>query len=148
MTWKVVFHLRWCLSLMQGMPWMQQKNWYFFPHPLCYSVCFYSGIVTIDVENYQWPLFIDTGYFVVMVWFSSIFGFDGLIAFIPCIFLGVVSLFILTFSFKCLLCCWVSWNVFLFLSIVIESFVGYNSLAWHLFSVNAVLLNFPKASTL
>ena len=60
------------------------------------------------------------------------------------LFLGVVSLFILAFSI--ILCrtgfvdryfvnLFLSWNIFISPSLVIESFAGYSNLGWHLYSL-------------
>ena len=58
---------------------------------ICWSASIYCEAEVIDGKSYQWSVFIDFCYFVVMVWIFLSFDFFGLGLFIPCIVLNVVN---------------------------------------------------------
>jgi hypothetical protein len=79
-----------------------------FIYIVCYYMPFYWEFGPL-ILNYQWVVFVASSYFVVTVWFllfcfvSPILWFDGLVLFILCVSLGMVSLSGLNFSFWFLL---------------------------------------------
>lgn len=90
---------------------MQQKDGFCFV-PILLVCVFYWAIETIDTERYQWIVFVDAYYFIIVavsgsavgflfvcLFSLSSFDFAYLELFVPCIFLDVVNLFRLAFSF-------------------------------------------------
>ena len=58
------FTLRWCLSLMlRCVSWTQNKNWFCFCI-FSISLCQFSNL---DIERFQWTVFVDFCYFVFVV---------------------------------------------------------------------------------
>ena len=107
---------------------------------------FYWGIESIDVKrnqsNYCFLSFFVVKVGILFLWLSSFSFVKGLLS---CFFYGVISIFVLVFSLYYPLKGWIhgkilcefvlSWNTLVSPSMVIESFVGYSSLSWHLCSL-------------
>lgn len=134
--------LRCYLSLLLGsISWMQQMDRSYFL--LCWSVSFFFflRIETTDFESYQWVLFVETCYFIVLVWLSLSFALLFEVNYSLC-FSCLISCFGLKFFFYHLHQDWICRSILLkfclygiFIYLVIENFAEHSHLGWHLWSL-------------